>query len=467
MFNNNTRDKAIELVTKAVDEDSKGNYEEAYKLYISALNHFQVAIKHEKSKNNKDILLGHVNQYMSRAEELKTIIDTNGSSSSSSMNNRKENRIIEKTTDNDTEEEESDKFRLAISSKKIKESKTKWEDIIGMDIPKSILYDIVITSQEIKHLYTENCKLTKSILFYGPPGNGKTFIIQGLVTLCNSFLNKKKKNKKNDLYTNQRQQQEDDNDEEEEGTKKSYSFYSLGSSDLISKFLGDSAKHVRALFEEVKANKPAILFIDEIDCICSERSHGQGTQKETSNALTEFITQMEGIKDDMDDILIIGATNLPHIIDKAVRSRFQKRIYIKLPDEITRKSIFKNKLKKEFNILTENEYDELAKLTENFSNRDIFYLIRDALNEVINIVKYSTHFKLFDERRNGLIIPCSPSDPKGYECFFEDVEFKNMIIKPPLQMINFHLVLKDMKPSVNQNDLDQYIEFTSLYGQES
>jgi len=443
MNHNNFRIKAIELINEAVKEDKNKNFEEAYNYYNMALNYFRSALNYE-NESTKVVILQYINQYISRAEEIKNIIENSYSSSSSTKNNKKEGRDkITENTNNDNNNDsdiENNNFRSLISKRKIEENlnnnnNIKWDDIIGMNKIKEILYDTIILYQEIKHFYVDDCKPIKGILLYGPPGNGKTFIIQGLSSIC-----------------------------------KGYSFYNITSADLISKWVGDSAKHIRALFEEIKSNKPSVLFIDEIDSICTERSNGNNggssSHNESSNALTEFITQMEGFNNDMDDVLIIGATNLPNKLDKAVRSRFQKRIYIPLPDKITRKSIFKNKLKNVFNILTEDDYDQLSILTENYSNRDIYHLIGDTLKENIKFIKYSTHFKPINNNK-GEIIPCSPSDKNGFEMFFEDIQNKKLIIKPPLSLIHFYLVLSDMKPSVNQNDLNQYIEFTKLYGQDS
>jgi vacuolar protein-sorting-associated protein 4 len=84
--------------------------------------------------------------------------------------------------------------------------------------------------------------------------------------------------------------------------------------------------------------KPAIIFIDEVDSLCGSRSEGQN---ETSKrVLTEFLVQMNGVGNDQDGVLVLGATNCPWELDSAIRRRFEKRIYIPLPDVVARKVQF-------------------------------------------------------------------------------------------------------------------------------
>jgi vacuolar protein-sorting-associated protein 4 len=91
---------------------------------------------------------------------------------------------------------------------------------------------------------------------------------------------------------------------------------------------------VKQLFKLARENKPAIIFIDEIDSLCGSRSEGEN---ETSRRIkTEFLVQMQGVGNDNDGILVLGASNVPWELDPAIRRRFEKRIYIPLPDPVAR-----------------------------------------------------------------------------------------------------------------------------------
>jgi len=90
-----------------------------------------------------------------------------------------------------------------------------------------------------------------------------------------------------------------------------------------------------------REKKPSIIFIDEIDSLCGSRSEGENDS--TRRIKTEFLVQMQGVGNSMDGVLVLGATNVPWELDNAIRRRFQKRIYISLPDATARAGIFKNK----------------------------------------------------------------------------------------------------------------------------
>ena len=94
--------------------------------------------------------------------------------------------------------------------------------------------------------------------------------------------------------------------------------------------MGESERLVKQLFQLARDNKPAIIFIDEVDSLCTSR--GEGESEASRRIKTEFLVQMQGVGNDTNGILVLGATNIPWQIDSAIRRRFEKRIYIPLPD---------------------------------------------------------------------------------------------------------------------------------------
>ena len=93
------------------------------------------------------------------------------------------------------------------------------------------------------------------------------------------------------------------------------------------------------MFELARQRKPAIIFIDEVDSLCSSRSDNES--ESARRIKTEFLTQMDGVGADTDQILVLGATNLPWALDSAIQRRFEKRIYIPLPEAPARTAMFK------------------------------------------------------------------------------------------------------------------------------
>merc|ERR1712183_1029307 len=143
----------------------------------------------------------------------------------------------------------------------------------------------------------------KGILLYGPPGTGKSYLAKAVATEANS------------------------------------TFFSVSSADLVSKWLGESERLVRSLFDIARQNKPSIIFIDELDSLCSSRSDNES--EAARRIKTEFLVQMNGVGVDNDGVLVLGATNIPWVLDSAIRRRFEKRIYIDLPEEHARTAMFK------------------------------------------------------------------------------------------------------------------------------
>lgn len=100
-----------------------------------------------------------------------------------------------------------------------------------------------------------------------------------------------------------------------------------------------------------REKKPSIIFIDEIDSLCGSRSEGENDS--TRRIKTEFLVQMQGVGNNNDGVLVLGATNVPWEIDSAIRRRFEKRIFIDLPDATARAGIFENKGLKVKNTLSD------------------------------------------------------------------------------------------------------------------
>ena len=125
-----------------------------------------------------------------------------------------------------------------------------------------------------------------------------------------------------------------------------------------------------------REKKPSIIFIDEVDSMAGSRSDNEN--ESTKRVKTEFLVQMQGVGHSETGLLVLGATNIPWALDSAIRRRFEKRIYIALPDKDGRLALLKNQLGKTPNSVKQDEIVEIAEMTEGYSGADLNTLIREA-----------------------------------------------------------------------------------------
>merc|ERR1711879_934928 len=184
-----------------------------------------------------------------------------------------------------------------------------------------------------------------------------------------------------------------------------------------------------------------------------------GEADNTRRIKTEFLVQMQGVGIDMDGVLTLGATNCPWDLDPAIRRRFQKRIYIPLPDAEARAAMFKIHIGKTPCGLGEADYKILGAKTEGLSGSDISNAVNDALMEPVRTLQSATHFlKTAAPAGSGkpyLWFPCPPSTQNAVQItlmtFGESEQDK--IQAPELCMNDFVSVLAKIKPSVSHSDL--------------
>jgi vacuolar protein-sorting-associated protein 4 len=140
-----------------------------------------------------------------------------------------------------------------------------------------------------------------------------------------------------------------------------------------------------------RENKPSIIFIDEIDALCGPR--GEGESEASRRIKTELLVQMEGVGRDPTGVLILGATNIPWQLDAAIRSRFQRRVHISLPDLAARMKMFELAVGTTPCELKQPDFRKLAEMSEGYSGRDITIVVQDALMQPVRKIQSATHYK--------------------------------------------------------------------------
>ena len=225
-----------------------------------------------------------------------------------------------------------------------KSTNITFKDVAGLEGAKEEIVEIVEFLKNPKK-YTElGAKIPKGALLVGPPGTGKTLLAKAVA-----------------------------------GEAK-VPFFSLSGSDFVEMFVGVGASRVRDLFRQAKEKAPAIIFIDEIDAIGRARGKNNGfnTNDERENTLNQLLTEMDGFGTNS-GVIILAATNRADVLDSALMraGRFDRQIYVDMPDLNERKAIFGVHLKP-LKLSTEIDVDFLAKQTPGFSGADIANLCNEA-----------------------------------------------------------------------------------------
>jgi len=209
-----------------------------------------------------------------------------------------------------------------------------FENIGDYEQTKEELKEAIILPIEEKGVSRAyNVKPSKGILLFGPPGTGKTLLMRAL---------------SNEIHAG---------------------FYYVKATDLISAYPGESERMINKIFTVARKNTPCILFIDEIDSIATSREvEADETRR---HALSQFLIEMDGFQK-INKVVIVGATNRPDMLDSAILrpGRFDKLIYVPLPDANGRKEIFKKYLSN-LPVSEDINYDEIALRTDRYSGADI------------------------------------------------------------------------------------------------
>ncbi|MBW3519621.1 ATP-dependent zinc metalloprotease FtsH [Flavobacterium sp. NKUCC04_CG] len=222
--------------------------------------------------------------------------------------------------------------------------KITFKDVAGLEGAKDEIVEIVEFLKNPEKYTSIGGKIPKGALLVGPPGTGKTLLAKAVA-----------------------------------GEAK-VPFFSLSGSDFVEMFVGVGASRVRDLFKQAKEKSPAIIFIDEIDAVGRARgkSNMSGSNDERENTLNQLLTEMDGFGSNT-NVIVIAATNRAEILDKALlrAGRFDRQIYVDLPDVRERQAIFEVHLRK-IKKVDDLDIDFLAKQTPGFSGADIANVCNEA-----------------------------------------------------------------------------------------
>jgi SpoVK/Ycf46/Vps4 family AAA+-type ATPase len=391
---------ASKSAAEAIRLDSQGSKLKAIQFYQRAIEALNKLIQiYPEYKLNK-IYLERSNAYLNRIKTLQM---------SSNVLEDEETKCIEDIAENDTDNSER---KIGSEMRKPKESlgedfdslimkekpNISWNEVIGLDDAKRAIRESIVYPTKRSDLFPLGWP--RGILLYGPPGCGKTLLAAASAAEIDGY------------------------------------FVNVDAAAMMSKWLGEAEKNVAKLFKMANKlceseNIPILLFIDEIDSLIGTRNGEVGGEIRVKN---QFLTEMDGInnKSKISKLYVIGATNKPWSLEAGFLRRFQKRIYVTLPDNDSRNYLFKQytmSLKKDKTL----KIEELSKLVQGYSASDIKDICQAAQLRVVN--------ELFE---SGKAMEAA-SNPRS------------------ISMNDFKEIIKIRKPSVSVDMIRAYMRWSEQF----
>merc|ERR1719498_1138327 len=291
---------------------------------------------------------------------------------------------------------------------------TSWDDIGGLEGVKRDLKELVQYPVDHPEKFEKfGMSPSKGVLFYGPPGCGKTLLAKAIANECQA------------------------------------NFISIKGPELLTMWFGESEANVREIFDKARQAAPCVLFFDELDSIAKARGGNVGDGGGAADrVINQILTEMDGMSSKK-NVFIIGATNRPDIIDPAILrpGRLDQLIYIPLPDEKSRMSILKANLRKS-PISKDVDLDFLAKMTNGFSGADLTEICQRACKLAI---RESIENEIRRERERQ-------TNPSAMEVEEDDPV-------PEIRKDHFEEAMRFARRSVSDNDIRKYEMFAQTLQQ--
>ncbi|UHH24457.1 CDC48 family AAA ATPase [Halobacterium noricense] len=218
-----------------------------------------------------------------------------------------------------------------------------WDQVGGLEDTKERLRETIQWPLDYPEVFESmDLESAKGVLLYGPPGAGKTLLAKAVANEANS------------------------------------NFISVKGPELLNKYVGESEKGVREVFEKARANAPTVVFFDEIDSIAGERGANMGDSGVGERVVSQLLTELDGIEE-LEDVVVVATTNRPDLIDSALLrpGRLDRHVHVPVPDEDARRAILEVHTRNK-PLADDVDLDYLASETGNFVGADVEALVREA-----------------------------------------------------------------------------------------
>ena len=393
---------AVQEAQAAVALDEKGHYRQALNKYQRAAEILIQFVQFNKNPIMVRKCHDQIEQYINRANVLKAHLSGPRARKGRPSMGTSEAKDSEGKGEEGQYSAEEQEIIDSISGTILTESpNVRWNDIAGLKSSKQALREAIVLPIMKPKLFTGARKPWSGILLFGPPGCGKTLLARAAATECEA------------------------------------TFFSVSSADLLSKWLGESEKLISSLFKVARIKAPSLIFMDEIDSVATKRGEGHEGGGER-RVKTQLLSEIQGIKSgSKKPLLVLGATNRPWDIDAAMLSRFEKKVYVPLPDLTARIGIFKIHTAGINMALTEEDFIELGVRSEGYSGRDISNVCREVI-----------------------MLPIRELDMSG---LLENSDQE--VIVRDLNLKDFTKTLKKVKPMTTNAALNKYEQWAKDFGE--
>ncbi|SDX84022.1 CDC48 family AAA ATPase [Halobellus clavatus] len=218
-----------------------------------------------------------------------------------------------------------------------------WDDVGGLDGTKERLRETIQWPLDYPEVFEQmDMQSAKGVLMYGPPGTGKTLLAKAVANESES------------------------------------NFISVKGPELLNKYVGESEKGVREIFQKARENAPTVVFFDEIDSIATERGSNTGDSGVSERVVSQLLTELDGLET-LEDVVVVATTNRPDLIDSALLrpGRLDRHVHVPVPDEAARRAIFQVHTQHK-PLADDVDLDSLSRRTEGYVGADIEAVCREA-----------------------------------------------------------------------------------------
>ena len=434
----------------AIDADERRHTSRAIDCYAKSCAYLLSGIRIDQDSRSRVKAIKALKNYLSRAEYLKQSLK------SKNCSYRLESAITFDDLNDilpNVNKYSNNKLHVTNNSEDVKDG---FASVAGLAGVKQALNEAVILPITHPNFFSGHRKPWRGILLFGPPGTGKSYIAAALAK------------------------------------EAKCAFFSLTSSDIVSKYPGESERAIRKVFEHAREIGRCVIFIDEIDSIGRSRN-GNGGYAHTESSrriLAELLRQIDGFEVHPNNPTFLAATNNPFDLDSALRRRFQKRIYVPMPGPKARTQILQQALGSDpFLVsLSQADCERVANKAKGFSGSDLTIVANEALMIPIRKCLTATHFKYIAKRNDGhnstpysyggkllmmfglwkednVIVPCTSRDMWGQKMNIWDPHFPAEKLQVPTVTVDdLQNAFTRVKPSTDISHLEKYSDFSKKFG---